>query len=297
MPVDAVHACLEALYAATDGAARVAHDPVRFAHRYPDPADAEVAGLVAVSFAYGAVGLFLPVLERVFTTLDQHGGPRRALQAAPERLAADLGPIVYRWNNGLDVALLLGALHHTLGDARIASLFEGSAPLQTRLGHTIDQLRAGMVARAPQLGIDVTRFADLPRGARYLLPHPDDGSACKRWVLYLRWMVRSPREGVDLGLWTSLRPAELVMPVDVHVARLSRFLGLTGRSDAGWRTAQEITERLRAYDPDDPVRFDFALAHLGISDACLGYRAPEVCAGCALEPVCRAPTSSSRRGP
>jgi uncharacterized protein (TIGR02757 family) len=118
------------------------------------------------------------------------------------------------------------------------------------------------------------------------MPSPRNGSACKRWNLYLRWMVRA--DTVDRGLWTCLRPADLVIPLDVHVLRISQFLGLTSRKDASWRTAAEITKGLAELDPNDPVRFDFAISHLGISGACLGYRSPPICAGCALDPVCAA---------
>jgi uncharacterized protein (TIGR02757 family) len=99
-------------------------------------------------------------------------------------------------------------------------------------------------------------------------------------------MVRPRREGIDLGLWTTRRPAELVVPLDTHVLRLSRFLGLTARTDGSLRTALEVTARLRELDPDDPVRFEFALAHLGISGACKGYRHAEVCPTCPLQTVC-----------
>ncbi len=141
-------------------------------------------------------------------------------------------------------------------------------------------------------------FAEQPRGLRYLLPSPDGGSACKRWNLFLRWMVRPPREGVDLGIWTTWSPAGLVMPLDVHVHRVSRFLGLTTRNDTSWRTAEAITDALRRLDPEDPVRFDFALAHLGISGDCRGHHDPEVCASCPLEPVCTAlsPRGAGRSG-
>ena len=104
--------------------------------------------------------------------------------------------------------------------------------------------------------------------------------------MLMRWMVR--RESPDLGCWSHLDPADLVIPLDTHVSRISRFLGLTQRSDASWRTAEEVTTALRAFSPDDPVRYDFALAHLGISEGCLGYREVKVCSACPLEAVCTA---------
>jgi uncharacterized protein (TIGR02757 family) len=102
--------------------------------------------------------------------------------------------------------------------------------------------------------------------------------------MFLRWMVR--RGAPDLGVWTHLDPAALTMPVDTHVLRIAQLTGLTTRKTADWKTAVEITDRLRAYAPEDPTRFDFALAHLGISSGCTGQKSA-ACDGCALKLVCR----------
>jgi uncharacterized protein (TIGR02757 family) len=286
---------LERLYRETDHAARRDRDPVRFVWRYPDPADQEVAGVFAAGLAFGRVDLFLPVLDALFAAMEAEGGPRAFVDRPAEVRRAALAPLRYRWTTGDDLATMAGALGRALGRVgRLEHLFAGPGPMSERLGRAIDALRGDVLA---EIGGDQA-FASLPQGLRYLLPHPRDGSGCKRWNLYLRWMVRPPSEGVDLGCWTTLRPSDLVMPVDVHVGRLSRFLGLTARADAGWRTAEEVTDSLRALDAEDPVRFDFALAHLGISGGCLGYRDAVACAPCALAPACRAdasPVSTSRR--
>ena len=99
-------------------------------------------------------------------------------------------------------------------------------------------------------------------------------------------MVRGP-DGVDLGLWREVPPRALVIPLDTHVHRIGSFIGLTRRKDLSWRTAEEITAHLRHLDPEDPVRFDFALSHLGISGACPSRRDERKCAGCPLQPICR----------
>jgi uncharacterized protein (TIGR02757 family) len=122
---------------------------------------------------------------------------------------------------------------------------------------------------------------------RWLLPRPADGSACKRPLLFLRWVAR-PDDGVDLGLWTALDPARLVVPLDTHVHRIGYWIGLTSRRTASWRTALEVTAALRALDPADPTRFDFALAHLGISRDCPGRPEPRACTPCPLRAHCRA---------
>ena len=123
------------------------------------------------------------------------------------------------------------------------------------------------------------------RRVKHLLPHPGRGSACKRLNLFLRWMVRGP-DGVDFGLW-DVPESALVVPLDTHVHRIGRFIGLTRRKDLSWRTAEDVTARLRALDAKDPVRFDFALSHLGISGLCASRRDARRCADCALKPICR----------
>ena len=287
-----LHRQLEVLYARTDGTARIAADPIAFVHRYARPEDQEIAGLIAVSLAYGRVSLFFPPLHQLFAAMDDRGGPEAFVRAFEPDHAAPFADLIYRFNRGSDFTVLFGALRRVLTrHGSLEALFVGTSPLQQRLTDAVHTLRAHVVDEARAQGAGVTSFDDLSRGLKYLLPSPDTGSACKRWNLYLRWMVRPPTEGVDLGIWTALTPADLVMPVDVHISRQARFVGLTTRSDASWRTAVQITDRLRAFDPTDPVRFDFALCHLGISQGCLGHRSSEVCPSCPLDRLCGASES------
>jgi uncharacterized protein (TIGR02757 family) len=137
----------------------------------------------------------------------------------------------------------------------------------------------------------------------YLLTAPQNGSACKRWCMFLRWMGRSDPESdeaIDLGLWGAesrlvatfprgrfLRADQLVIPLDTHTGRISQYLGLTQRKSLNWRAALEVTEALRECSPSDPVRYDFALARLGILDLCQKKYRIEICEKCSLLPVCR----------
>jgi uncharacterized protein (TIGR02757 family) len=268
---------LEALLARTDAAARVAHDPVGYAHRYADPGDQEIAALFAGFLAFGKVDLFRRTLDPWFAWLDAHGGPRAATRAIDD---LDVGPIRalrYRWVDGDDLVALMRGVGAALRDVdRIEALFAGDGDVRARMASAADRLLRGC-------GRD-----DPGRALRHLVATPANGSACKRWNLYLRWMVR-PADGVDLGVWSALRPADLVMPVDTHVLRTARFLGLTERADASWRTALEVTAALAVLDPDDPVRYDFAIAQMGISGACRGFRDAEVCGSCPLDRLCAAP--------
>src|SRR5437763_1351397 len=137
------------------------------------------------------------------------------------------------------------------------------------------------------------RPTEAPTAAvEYLLSSPEDGSACKRMNLYLRWMVR--RTSPDLGLWTFVDPSRLVMPVDTHIHRIATFLGLNDRKSADWKSARAITDRLAVFDRADPVRYDFALCRLGILDLCSRNRRKENCDVCLLRDVCRFPVTKSK---
>jgi uncharacterized protein (TIGR02757 family) len=245
-----------------------------------------VAGLVAVSLAYGRADLFKPVVARVLAAM----GPSPArfaeeLSAAPDRAAFD--GVVYRFNRPADLAALVAAAGHLrrrhggIG-LRFRALFEeegaGPAALRPALARLAEELRSAPPV-APLLR------GRGRRGLRHLLPDPSGPGASKRWNLYLRWMVRGP-DGVDLGIWKGVPASVLVVPLDTHVHRVARALGLTARRDASWRTAEEITASLRRIDPDDPVRYDFALCHLGMSGMCPARRDPARCRVCPLQGAC-----------
>jgi uncharacterized protein (TIGR02757 family) len=270
-----------------DAGARIAADPVEFPRRYADPGDAEVAGLVAACLAYGRADVFK---GRISAVLDA-AGPSPA--AFADRLAREpradwLPGFRYRFNTAEDVAALLAAAgwvrarHGSLG-ARFAALL-GAAGDGSATREALAAFAAGLRDAPPARALLARRGA---RGLRHLCPDPLAGGAAKRWNLYLRWMVRGP-DGVDLGIWKGVPAAALVVPLDTHVARVARRLGLTRRSDLSWRTAEEITAALRVADPGDPVRFDFALCHLGMSGHCPPRRDPARCASCVLAGGCTA---------
>ena len=251
---------LEALYRSCDFGDRLRSDPVRFPRRYGEPGDAEVAGLLAATYAFGRVELFGSVLERL---LDHVGPSPRAWVLAYD--GGSMAAFEYRW---LKAARLEAFVR------RLRAALEGHGSLEAiAVGGFDGSLASSLEALADVLGPELAR--------------PSRGSACKRLCMWLRWMVRPPTEGVDLGLW-QLPPSALVVPLDVHVSRIARLLGLTRRKTDGWRTALDITDSHRALDPEDPVRFDFALAHLGISGACLGRFSPDHCPRCTLRSVCSA---------
>lgn len=280
-----------------DTAARIGFDPVELPRRYSAADDQEVAGLFAAALAYGRADLFKPQLERVLAEMGP--SPARFCEAfarAPQPGA--FASFRYRFNQPADVAALAAAaghvrlLHGSLGD-RFAAMFHESGALRPALARFARELREAPPARAL-----LARRG--PRGLAHLLPDASLAGACKRWNLYLRWMVRGP-DAVDLGAWPGVPRSALIVPLDTHVARIGRHLGLTRRTDMTWRTAEEITDSLRRLDHEDPVRFDFVLCHLGMSGACPLRGDPARCEACRLSAACRGrvrrPPGSRRPAP
>ena len=117
-----------------------------------------------------------------------------------------------------------------------------------------------------------------PRGLLQFFPSPENRSACKRSNLFLRWMIRD--RDIDFGIWKEIPMNKLIIPLDTHIARISKCLGLTDRKSQDWKTAVEITEALKIFDPEDPVKYDFALCHHGITGMCKGRKEITVCRKC-----------------
>jgi uncharacterized protein (TIGR02757 family) len=274
---------LERLYRDCDYAARVERDAIRFPLRYPDPADRELVALLTACLAYGRVDLFSRALEQALGAM----GPRPAAFVRGfelERDAAAFAGFLYRFNRPRDlVAFCLAArdLLATWGSLE-ACFMAGYSADDPHVGPALERFTRGF------LGADLKRVfprGRLSRGYRHLFPQPSTGGPCKRLHLFLRWMVRS--EPPDFGLWRQVPPAKLLIPVDTHVENMSRSVGLTRRRSRTWRMAVEITRRLAALDPADPVKYDFALCHKRMSGDCRDRRDLVVCAPCGLRTVCR----------
>jgi len=268
---------LDELLATHDRPAHLAADPVAFVHGAA-PDDRELVGLLSALLAFGNVVVIRASIARALERLgDPRGLTALAREAPRDEIHRRLAGFVHRVWRGPHLATVV----HRAGRmvARDGSL---GAAFRSHLAETGD-LREALARWADEL-----RGPGPDRGLAHLVPDPRAGSPCKRLLLYLRWMVR-PADGVDLGLWAPSVPASvLVIPLDTHVHRIARNLGLTARGDASWRTAEEITSVLRRYDRDDPVKYDFALCHLGVSRRCPSRRDDAVCGGCVLRSPCLA---------
>ena len=245
---------LDRLYREHNRRGRIDPDPLSCVVSYADSADQEVAGLIAACTAYGRAG---QIVVNVRGLLDRLGdGPWECIRSMqPVDLAGVARGFRHRWTSEEEMADLLLGIRHVL--------------------HRYGSLRRCFEQHHdPESGLTCSGLEGLVRclrvgtGRNSLLPDPTGGSACKRYHLYLRWMVRHDR--VDPGPWRDSRvvcPAHLIVPIDTHMHRIARRLRLTRRKTPDLRTALEVTAAFRRMRPEDPVRYDFALTRYGIHPA------------------------------
>jgi uncharacterized protein (TIGR02757 family) len=284
---------LERLYREFDYAARVEHDAIRFPFRYADPADRELVALLTACLAYGRVDLFSRALEGVLAEM----GPSPAAfvrEFDPIRDGPRFAGFRYRFNRPPDVvAFCLAARDLLARHGTLEKCFAAGDSADGPIGPALERFARAFLEADLR---EVFPRGRISRGYRHLFPLPSAGGPCKRLHLFLRWMVR--RTPPDFGLWTAVTPARLIIPVDTHIENMGRAVGLTRRRSRNWRMAEEITARLAALDPLDPVKYDFALCHKRMSGDCRDRRDLVVCAPCGLRGVCRhwARSRASRRG-
>jgi uncharacterized protein (TIGR02757 family) len=237
-------------------------DPLEFVRRQSTPADQEVVGLVASSLAYGNV---LQIKKSVAAALEVLGPrpARAARRLEPGDVARRLARFKHRFNDGRDLACLLFFIRQMLEAAGSLEAFfvAGDDPSAPDVAPALASFSERVLA-LDHGGLYGRGALPARAGVRFFFPSPSAGSACKRLNLYLRWMVRS--DGVDLGTWTSIDKARLVMPLDAHVYAIARRVRLTRYRSPGWPMAADLTRRLRRLDPKDPVKYDFAFHRMGL---------------------------------
>ncbi len=258
---------------------RLSHDPIKFPHRYKDPRDIEVSAFIASSFAYGKVELFTAVVERVLASMGK--SPHDFLLGFDVKKDSKLFlGIKYRFNENGDIICLLFLLHNIL--KKYYSLENAFRTFYSPDDPDVGRGLTGLMDAFMNTDTSQVYGKDLrPPGLGQFFPSPAKGSACKRANLFLRWMVRD--RDIDFGIWKGIPKNKLIIPLDTHIARISRCLGLTARRTQDWKTAAEITRALKKLDPDDPMKYDFALCHHGISGMCRGMREEEGCKGCVFD--------------
>jgi uncharacterized protein (TIGR02757 family) len=233
----------------------IVNDPVSIPHKFSKKQDIEIAGFWAAILAWGQRKTIINKCNELFALMDN----------APYDFI----------------------LHHTEADLKVFETFKHRTFNATDTLYFIDFFQryygrhesledAFLVKEKPEgeyLQWSLTTFhnrffdsPDAPARTRKHIATPARKSACKRINMFLRWMVRKDDQGVDFGLWNTIKSADLICPCDLHVDRVARKLGLITRKQTDWQTAVELTQELRKFDEQDPVKYDFALFGLGIEE-------------------------------
>lgn len=240
---------LEGLYRKYNHKRFIPPDPLQFVYRFKRPADMEIAGFLAACFAYGAV----EQIEKFLTVLLNKMGnsPAGFIKNFSAQDKKFFKSLKYRFNTGEDIISLLEILKKAL-------IRYGSLEKLFLKGYS-DSDKNILPAAAKFIQ---ALNGKTGKGLKFLLSDPAKGGTCKRLFLFLRWMVR--KDEVDAGLWKTIDKSKLIVPVDVHIGRLSKTIGLHTRKTINLKTAVEITESFRKICPKDPVKYDFVLCRIGI---------------------------------
>jgi uncharacterized protein (TIGR02757 family) len=269
---------LEQLYGKYNHRTFIKPDPLQFVYKYSNPKDMEIAGFLAAELAYGRVQQIEKSLTELFGRMDK--SPHAFVWDFGKAERKRLKDFRHRFTTGRDISDLLELLQSVLdGFGSIENFFlKGYAPEDENIISALSNFCDSLLDMYAE-----THNGSVTRGLSYLLPKPAAGSACKRLNLFLRWMVR--KDDVDPGLWTSIDKTKLLVPVDVHMARLSGILGFHNGRTASLSTAMKITDRFAEIEPADPVKYDFALSRIGILKNCTG-RHRSGCEFCELFKFC-----------
>lgn len=231
----------------------IAGDPISVPHRFSKLQDREIAGFWAATLAWGQRKTIIQSANRLVELMDSAPHDfivnhleqdrarfldfkHRTFQATDTLWFLEFFQNFYRENNSLETAF---ARHLQPGDTTTENALRG-------------------------FHRDFFDHPYAPERTRKHVATPERGSTCKRLNMFLRWMVRHDDGGVDFGVWKKIRPAQLLIPLDVHVERVARRFGLLQRKQTDWLSVLELTENLRGFDPDDPVKYDFALFGIGV---------------------------------
>jgi uncharacterized protein (TIGR02757 family) len=239
--------------------AQISPDPLQFLHLYKNKNDIELVGFISSVFAYGNVRQIINTLDSLFEIVGKH--PYNFILNLDKKLLPDyFGKTIHRFYTSKDIQLFFLELNDLLNKKEsIKNLF-----LKFYMQHKNDKNLKVPLSEFSNyfLSSFIRKYKKVTPGYRFMFTDPLTGSACKRMNLFLRWMIR--KDDLDFGLWNEIPANKLVIPVDTHVARICRELMLTKRKNVSWEMAEEITENLRVFDPLDPVKYDFAICHIGM---------------------------------
>jgi uncharacterized protein (TIGR02757 family) len=233
----------------------IENDPIVIPHAFSVKQDIEIMGFWAAVLAWGQRKTIINKCRDLVDLMD--GAPYDFIRNHEESdLKVFLG-FKHRTFNDTDALYFLHFFrYHYQRSDTLETAFKPSAKFAGGMEAILNHFR--------RYFFSITE--DFPRRTQKHVSAPSQKSSCKRINMFMRWMVRNDKNGVDFGIWKSISPAELICPIDLHVERVARKLGLIERQQLDWLTATELTENLKQFDPQDPVKYDFALFGLGIEE-------------------------------
>ncbi len=235
---------------------KISPDPLQFLHLYRDEHDIEIMGFISSVFAYGGIKQIINSLEKLRVIMRDK--PYKYVVNFSKKDCKNFKGMKHRFyceKDIVDLFLLLKHLYKNYGSLK--NLFLSSYnPHESNLKNAISNFSNHLI----QIIQGLSKNKKTSPGIKFMFPLPEKESACKRMNLFLRWMVR--KDELDYGLWKEIPTSKLIIPVDTHIAKISRLLKLTRRKNVSWKMAEEITQNLKKFDPVDPVKYDFALCHI-----------------------------------
>lgn len=230
----------------------IENDPISIPHLFHKKEDIEIAGFLMASISWGNRKSIITNGKKLMEWMDE--SPHEFIKHFSEKDLKPFKNFVHRTFNGKDCEFFLKALkdiylsHDGLEKTFEINVSKDEFSLKNRLANF-----RSVFLQTKHLNRSEKHVSDVLKN-----------SSCKRLCMYLRWMVRKDKKGVDFGIWKSISPAELCLPLDVHTGNVSRTLGLLNRKQNDWKSVEEITSMLRTFDSKDPVKYDFALFGLGV---------------------------------
>ena len=231
-------------------------DPLQFPHLFKDEKDIEVMAFIASVFAYGNVRQIINSLNKFLLVCDNK--PYHFIKNYSVKDFQTQYSLIHRFYSSKDITQLFHLLNLAYREfGSLKKLFLSDYK-------ETDENVKNAITNFSDFFLENTRreFGIVSNGMKFMFPLPEKGSACKRMNLFLRWMVR--KDELDFGFWGEIPTSKLIIPVDTHIARICRQLKLTKRKNVSWKMAEEITNNLKKFDPDDPVKYDFAICHIGM---------------------------------
>lgn len=231
-------------------------DPIVVPHRFTKKQDIEISGLFAAVFAWGIRKTIINKTNELMHLMDD--APYQFCLQHKETDLKKMLRFVHRTFNATDLLYFIHFLkHHYLQSESLESAFFTHRITHKKLQSVEDGLN--------HFHQYFVSLEDFPLRTKKHIAHPAANSSCKRLNMFLRWMVRKDSKGIDFGIWDSIKPADLICPLDVHVVRVANNLGILQNNKVNWETAIVLTEYLKILDPKDPIKYDFALFGMGVN--------------------------------